>query len=94
MDKIQLKHPEGKHAIRIDQDKFEVLFKSIKKCLSNGPLKHKELFFAVRDDFETNNIKFEGSIEWYMESVKLDMEANKIIERVKIKSQLMFQLVS
>jgi len=29
-----------------------------------------------------NKIKFKNSIGWYVESVKLDMEAGKIIERI------------
>jgi hypothetical protein len=44
-------------------------------------------------DFKKNKIKFEGSVEWYMESVKLDLEANKFIERVYDKSRLKFRLI-
>lgn len=81
-DKIQLKHPAGKHAIRMDKSKYEVLRKAILKNLKKDSLTHTELFNAVKTDFKDRKIKFEGSVEWYMESVKLDLEATKQIERL------------
>lgn len=90
--KIRLKHPAGKHAVRMDKDKYEILSKSIFRCLKNKSLTHKELLEAVIDDFKKHKIKFEGSVEWYMESVKLDLEANKLLLRIKDKSLLKFQL--
>lgn len=91
-EKIQLKHPTGKHAVRMDRDKYELLRKAILKCLKNISLTHTEMCAVIRADFKTRNIKFEGSLEWYMESVKLDLEANKLVKRVKDKSILKFQL--
>jgi len=37
---------------------------------------------------KSNKIKFEGSVEWYMEGTKLDMESHKIIKRITDKSAL------
>ena len=37
---------------------------------------------AIVADFKKRNILFEGSIEWYLEGVKLDLEATKQIERL------------
>jgi len=91
-NKIQLKHPAGKHAIRIDKNKYDILSKTIFRCLKNKSLTHKELLEAIIADFKKNKIKFEGAIEWYMESVKLDLEANKLIYRTTDKSKLKFQL--
>lgn len=91
--KIQLKHPAGKHAVRMDKSKYEILSTSISRCLKNTSLTHKELFEAVSADFKKRKIKFEGSVEWYMESVKLDMEANKLLQRINDASQLKFQLM-
>jgi hypothetical protein len=84
-DKIQLTHPAGKHAVRMDRTKYEVLKKAIIKSLKKGSLTHTELFKAVKTDFKDRKIKFEGSVEWYMESVKLDLEATKQIERIAEK---------
>lgn len=90
--KIQLKHPAGKQAVRIDKTKYEVLSKSIFRVLKNKTLTHKELLEAIIQDFKKHKIKFDGSIEWYMESVKLDLEANKILCRIKDKTQPKFKL--
>lgn len=95
--KIQLKHPAGKHAVRMDKDKCETLSKAILRCLKNKPLTHKELLEAIVTEFkkqksDSYRIKFDGSIEWYMESVKLDMEANKLLCRTKQNLKLKFQL--
>jgi len=91
--KIQLLHPAGKKAVRMDIDKYTVIKKALLNSLKqNRELTHTELLDVVIDNFKKNKIKFEGSIEWYMESVKLDLEANKIIERVYDKSKLKFRL--
>ncbi|MBK8984433.1 MAG: hypothetical protein IPM38_19465 [Ignavibacteria bacterium] len=38
----------------------------------------EELYARVKDDFE-------GGVQWYGETVKLDLEARKLIERTKNK---------
>jgi len=91
-NRIQLKHPAGKKAVRIDKDKYDVMSKAILGCLKNKSLTHTELLKAVNDNFKKNKIKFTGAVGWYMESVKLDLEANRLIERYKDKTRLMFQL--
>ena len=85
-ERIQLKHPAGKHAVTMAKDKYEVMSKAIIKSLKkHGDVTHTEMTQAVKDYFKKNKIKFEGAVEWYMESVKLDLEANKIIERISGK---------
>ena len=61
-NKIQLMHPAGKHAIRMDKSKYEVLKKAIIKSLKKDSLTHTELFKAVQSDFKNRKIKFEGSV--------------------------------
>jgi hypothetical protein len=80
--KIQLTHPARKHAVRIDKNKYDVLRKVILRSLKAVELTHSELHKAVLADFKRTKLKFEGSVEWYMESVKLDLEATKAIERI------------
>lgn len=92
-DKIQLSHPAGKHAIKIDKQRYQLLKDALIKGLSGGALTHKELYQAVTNEFKRHNISFEGSVEWYMESVKLDLEAKSIIRRIKEKSKLKFELI-
>jgi hypothetical protein len=92
--KIQLLHPAGKKAVRMDVDRYTVIKKSLLNSLKrNRELTHTEILEAMIDDFKKHKIKFEGSLEWYMESVKLDLEATKLIERVYDKSRLKFRLV-
>jgi len=91
-NKIQLQHPAGKKAIKIDQDKFELLSSCINSSLQKKALTHKELTDAVITFFEKKKIKFEGSVEWYLEHVKLHLEANNIVERIKEDSKLKFKL--
>jgi Family of unknown function (DUF6958) len=91
-EKIQLKHPEGKHAVRIEREKYDIMSKAILGCLKPGALTHKEMLAEVHSYFKKNKIKFSGSVEWHMESVKLDLEANKKVERVNEGSKLKFRL--
>ncbi len=91
--KIQLQHPTGKKAISMDKEKYDVLKKSILNILkTKGEFTHTEILKAVLEDFKKNKIKFEGSIEWNMEWVKLDLEARKEIKRVNT-SPLKFAVV-
>ncbi len=82
--RIQLKHPEGKKAVSMNKSKYDALKKALLNHLKKkGESTHIELLDAITEDFKKNKIKFEGSIQWHMEWVKLDLEANKIIQRVK-----------
>lgn len=91
-EKIQLEHPLGKNAIRIDKSKYYILKLTILKALEHKALTYKELYQKVEEDFNKNNVNFEGNVEWYMESVKLDLEAKKLIKRKKEKSKLYFEI--
>ena len=90
--KIKLSHPEGKKSFNIDAKKYELMSNAILQCLKGHILTHKEMLEAINIDFKKNKIKFDGSVEWYMEGVKLDLEAKKIVKRVKDGSKLKFQL--
>ncbi|MBS3913437.1 MAG: hypothetical protein KG003_02980 [Bacteroidetes bacterium] len=91
--KIQLKHPLGKKAISMDQNKYKVLKNAILECLKiNGATTHKEMLKAVNEYFNRNKMKFEGSVEWHMEWVKLDLEAGKKIKRIAGQTPLKFEL--
>jgi hypothetical protein len=89
--KIQLLHPSGKKAVSIHKDKYDVLKKVIISSLkTRGESTHSEMMVFITDDFRKNKIKFEGSLEWYLEWVKLDLEARKEIRRVDDKSSVRF----
>jgi len=79
-EKILTLHPRGKKGVRVSRAKYDVMKATIVDVLEEKPgLTHPELTDAVEDRLEG---KFGGSIPWYMESVKLDLEARKAIKRV------------
>jgi len=91
--KIQLKHPEGKKAISMDKGKYSVIEKLLLICLKGkATATHKEILNAITEDFKKNKIKFEGSVEWHMEWVKLDLEARKKITRMADTTPIKFKL--
>ena len=91
--KMLLKHPAGKKAISMDKEKYSVIEKSVLNCLkANGASTHKEILKTITEDFKRNKTLFEGSIEWHMEWVKLDLEARKVITRIADTSPIKFKL--
>ena len=91
--RIQLRHPAGKKAINMEKGKYEVMKKTLLNCLSaEGPSTHTEILQAITEDFKQNNIVFDGSLEWHMEWVKLDLEAGKEIKRMDQDSPVKFSL--
>lgn len=80
--KILTKHPLGKSGKNIDKQNYEMLKKTILSTLRGKELTHTELFKQIN---KTLKGKFSGSISWYAETVKLDLEARKTIERTSAK---------
>jgi RNA:NAD 2'-phosphotransferase (TPT1/KptA family) len=91
---IQLKHPAKKNAVSMDKGKYDSLKAAVLSHLKKkGEATHKELLSAVNENFTRNKIKFEGSVEWHMEWVKLDLEARKQIKRIANTSPIKFIIV-
>jgi uncharacterized protein (DUF2461 family) len=80
--KILTKHPLGKSGKNIDKQKYETLKKAILSALGKKELTHTELFDRLNKGLKG---KFTGNISWYGETVKLDLEARKTIERTSAK---------
>jgi hypothetical protein len=79
-EKILTLHPEGKDGVNISRAKYTLIRNSILSFLSeNTQLTFTELIGAMEHLLEGT---FEGSIPWYVTTVKLDLEARKVIERV------------
>ena len=83
-EKILTRHPLGKSGKNIDRQKYEVIRETILSVLKNRELTHTELFEELRKRLEN---KFSGNVSWYGETVKLDLEARKMIERTSSKPQ-------
>ena len=90
--KIQLQHPKGKRAIRMEIEKYEPIKNALLKVLSIRSSTQKELLEAVSDLFHATNVKFEGVLAWHLEWVKLDLEAKKSIIRLGNKSPIKYSL--
>lgn len=84
-ESIQTLHPqEGKTNKKISLDKYLFIKEHLLTILTQSELTHTELMEAlysrVKDDFD-------GGVQWYGETVKLDLEARQIIERTKTKPE-------
>ena len=92
--KIQLRHPDGKKAVSMDKGKYDTLKEVLLNRLkTKGESSHTEILQTMTEHFKMEKKKFEGSIEWHMEWVKLDLEARKKIKRTGDKSAIKFAVV-
>lgn len=91
-EKILCLHPEGKTGTNIDKQKYEMVKGAILDVLNENET-HP---FKTLADEVANRLgdSFEGSFGWYTTSVKLDLEARGLIERVPTKSPQQLRLVS
>ena len=83
-EKILTKHPQGKTGRNISKKSYDTLKNAILAALRKKELTHTELFEQLNRKLEG---EFENNIGWYGETVKLDLEARKIIERTASKPQ-------
>lgn len=79
-DTIRTLHPEKKQGVNISREKYETIRKAMLCVLE----RQKEITFmnlsrAVEKEVNGN---FEGSVTWYVTTVKLDLEARGEIKRV------------
>ena len=72
-------HPTGKRGVRISRVKYDAVRNAIFSCIkSRGEVTHTELKNCVEEKLASG---FDGSVSWYMESVKLDLEAKGVLVR-------------
>lgn len=83
-EKILTKHPLGKRGLNVSKRKYETVRRAILAALRRRPLTHTELVDRLRRSLES---RFSGNVSWYAETVKLDLEARKVIERTTSRPQ-------
>jgi hypothetical protein len=84
-ESIQTLHPHaGKTNKKISLDKYTFIREHLLAILSELELTHTEL---MEELFSRVDGRFEGGVQWYGETVKLDLEARQIIERTKTKPE-------
>ncbi len=89
-NRILTLHPDkGKSGKRISKDKYDAARAAVLHCLRGEPLTHADLMRCARAALAG----FQGSISWYVETVKLDLEARGVIERTATKPEL-YKLVT
>lgn len=92
--KVQLKHPQGKKPISMSKEKYDLLKPLVLKCLrAKGEATFSEISNAIEKDFKRNRTKFQGSLPWHVEWVKLDLEARRVIKRVASTSPQEYMLI-
>src|SRR5215208_6498626 len=78
-EQIQTLHPQpGKTNKRISLARYNIIKENILKILAKNELTHTELMEKLYSHVKDT---FEGGVQWYGETVKLDLEARKIVER-------------
>jgi hypothetical protein len=84
-EKIQTLHPQpDKINKQISLAKYNFIKAHLLSILTDTEWTHTELMEKLYD--QVKDI-FEGGVQWYGETVKLDLEARKIIERTKTKPE-------
>ena len=79
-ERIETLHPEGKKGVNILTNKYKQVKDTIIKILEeSGEIEFKQMNRRAVDALTG---KFEGKVPWYVVTVKLDLEARGIIERV------------
>jgi hypothetical protein len=78
--KVRTLHPEKKQGVNISQEKYEIIRKAILSALRA----QKEMTFMKLSNAVEQQVgnTFEGSVMWYVTTVKLDLEARGDIKRV------------
>jgi hypothetical protein len=80
-ERILTRHPEtGKRGLNIDRKYYEAVRDAVLAVLR---AKGEMTFEGLRDAVEGRlRGRFAGSVSWYYTTVKLDLEARRLIERV------------
>lgn len=79
-DKIMTLHPQGKKGVNILKRRYNV----IKDFILDTIKEHKRISYEKLSDMAIDQLSstFDGKVAWYIVTVKLDLEARGIIERV------------
>lgn len=79
-DRILTIHPDGKKGVKILLYKYTLIKSFILKTLEERKeISYKELNALANASLKDN---FDGSVPWYLVTVKLDLEARGTIERI------------
>lgn len=79
-ERIMTLHPAGKRGVNIEHARYNLVAQAIVDSIQTaGVLPFKELAAQVEARLPAD---FDGAIGWYTTTVKLDLEARGVLERV------------
>ena len=90
-EKIMTLHPAGEQGVNIDKGKYDMVRQAVEETLRAQP----GITFSEMTEEVGRRIGdvFDGSVGWYVTSVKLDLEARGVLERVDGRSPQRLRLV-
>ena len=90
-ERIMTLHPAGKQGVNIDKGKYDMVRQAIEETLQAQP----GITFNGMTEAVGKRIGdvFDGSISWYVTSVKLDLETRGVLERIDGRSPQRLRLV-
>lgn len=79
-EKIMTLHPAGKKGVNILKRRYDQMAETLLEIVR----KHGEITYSEMNDIAEKELegKFDGKIPWYVVTVKLDLEARGILERI------------
>lgn len=79
-EKIMTLHPQGKKGVNILKRRYD----TIKDFILEAIQEYDEISFEKLSDLAVERLTktFDGKVIWYIVTVKLDLEARGIIERI------------
>lgn len=79
-EKILTLHPQGKKGTNISKTKYDL----VKDFILKKVRQHQEITYEKVSDLAIEELgpTFDGKVVWYVVTVKLDLEARGIIERI------------
>jgi hypothetical protein len=90
-DTVRTLNPQKKQGVNISREKYEIISKAILSALRS----QKEMTFMNLSRAVEKEVcgKFEGSVMWYVTTVKLDLEARGKVKRVPHSRPQLLKLV-
>ena len=83
-EKILTLHPDGKKGTNISLAKYNVIKNAMLQIIQKeGEVTYQDLSDQLESDLQPT---FDGRVIWYVVTVKLDLEARGIIERIPTTS--------
>lgn len=90
-ERIETLHPQGKKGVNIRKHKYDTIREYLLKIIKEeGQITYQDLNDRAVRDLESS---FDGRVNWYVVTVKLDLEARGIIERIPKTSPHQIRLI-